>query len=116
VERSAQLFSERADIYVVRMNPTKWKCIFGSLMAVGGLAFYARLILLEVWAHDGAGHLHLAQTGAWNVREQYGSVIFYITQRQEWWADILEYVFFADLIVLFILLIVSGSFRRAIQS
>jgi hypothetical protein len=85
-------------------------------MALAGVAFYARLILLEVWAHDGAGHLHLTQTGAWNVREQYGGVIFYITQSQEWWIDILEYVLFADLIAMFTLLIVFSGFRKAIQS
>jgi len=93
-----------------------WKCIFASLMALGGLAFYARLILLEVWAHDVAAHLHLTRTGAWNVREQYGGVIFYITQSQEWWVDILAYVFIADLIAMFVLLIASSGFRRAIQS
>jgi|HubBroStandDraft_1064217.scaffolds.fasta_scaffold177912_2 hypothetical protein len=83
-----------------------WKYIFGSLMALAGVAFYARLILLEVWAHDGAGHLHLTQTGAWNVREQYGSVIFYITQNQERLVDILGYVLIADFFVMFIIVVV----------
>jgi hypothetical protein len=75
-------------------------------MALAGVAFYARLILLEVWAHDGAGHLHLTQTGAWNVREQYGSVIFYITQNQERLVDILGYVLIADFFVMFIIVVV----------
>jgi hypothetical protein len=92
-----------------------WKYIFGSLLALGGLAFYARLILLEVRAHDGAAHLHLTRNGAWNVREQYSGIVFYITQGQEWWVDILGYVFIADLIAMFVLLIASSGFRRAIQ-
>jgi hypothetical protein len=92
-----------------------WKYIFGSLMAIAGVAFYARLILLEVWAHDRAGHLHLTRTGAWNVQEQYGSVVFYITQSQERLVDILAYVFIADLIVMFIMVFARWWFTGTTQ-
>jgi hypothetical protein len=70
-----------------------WKYAFGALMIVAGGAFYGHFLLLGQYAHDHA--VRLSPDDTWNIRYQYGHLIFYISSAENRWLVLLQVVFFA---------------------
>jgi hypothetical protein len=59
----------------------RWRYFYGTIIAVTGICFYGRFLLLGEYAHEHA--VHLTPDNLWNIQYSYNGIVFYITASQD---------------------------------